>query len=208
MRKVSLVVIALFVCTFMFSARSFALPLSFDGKIKGQIVLCNSSIQGVAGTLVYIAGKSFMAKLAEDGQFVLYNVPLGKHTLTVEIPGQNPFTIADVVVRPHRIANVGVQNICPDNDNDGFNLAEDCNDNDPYTYPGSEVTDYNDGVDNDCDGQDGEDDLDGDWYSVADGDCDDYDPSINPDAADDTCDQIDNDCDGSIDEDASGCSPS
>ena len=33
------------------------------------------------------------------------------------------------------------------------------------------------------------------------GDCDDNDPAINPDSADDTDDSVDNNCDGSIDED-------
>ena len=43
-------------------------------------------------------------------------------------------------------------------------------------------------------------DLDGDGYSVDDGDCDDTDSSRNP-GADELCSGIDEDCDGAIDED-------
>ena len=45
-------------------------------------------------------------------------------------------------------------------------------------------------------------DEDGDGYLTSDGDCDDSNPDVNPDASE-TCDGNDNDCDGEIDEEGS-----
>jgi hypothetical protein len=44
-------------------------------------------------------------------------------------------------------------------------------------------------------------DADGDGYTTGDGDCDDHDPDVNPEA-EEFCDEVDNDCDGDVDEDA------
>ncbi len=102
----------------------------------------------------------------------------------------------------------------------------DCDDGDATTYPGAD--ELCDGADNDCDGSVDEAgaideatwyaDADGDGYgdpaSTAsacdapsgytdnDGDCDDGDAAINPDAGE-ICDGIDNDCDGAVDGDDS-----
>lgn len=49
-------------------------------------------------------------------------------------------------------------------------------------------------------------DVDGDGYTFAEGDCDDTDPDIHPDQPD-TCDGVDDDCDGEIDEDSADEDP-
>ncbi|MCK6528215.1 hypothetical protein L6R50_11875 [Myxococcota bacterium] len=123
-----------------------------------------------------------------------------------------------------------------DRDGDGYSVfAGDCNDADPNIWPSLDgETDICDGIDNDCSGQtdasgpqyEGEpciegnqgtntratQDLDGDGYTPADGDCNDADAGIHPDPAGegeeaggpapyfDWQDFVDNDCDGEVDE--------
>lgn len=94
-----------------------------------------------------------------------------------------------------------------DHDGDGYETAvcegDDCNDLDPDVYPGA--LDPCDGVDNNCDGELGEEDNDGDNFMVCQGDCNDNDAEINPDA-EEICDGVDNNCDleEQEDEDADG----
>ncbi|MCB9699013.1 MAG: putative metal-binding motif-containing protein [Alphaproteobacteria bacterium] len=103
-----------------------------------------------------------------------------------------------------------------DADNDGFNAAQDCNDNDASINPDAE--EVCDGVDNDCDGR-ADEDLGADYYTDADGDgfgtgnadrqcdvgggvatvggdCDDTNVNINPDADEDCDPNVDANCDG------------
>jgi hypothetical protein len=88
-----------------------------------------------------------------------------------------------------------------DSDGDGWcdqsvdGSAADCNDGDAAAYPGApEVCD---GLDNDCDGQlgNGEVDVDGDGVLECAGDCDDLDAQTYP-GAPELCDGRDNDCSG------------
>ena len=108
---------------------------------------------------------------------------------------------------------------CVDDDGDGFTDNDgDCDDTDPDAWPGA--TELADGVDGDCDGTIDEDttayDDDGDCTcevgpcvgsvdsacaSPTDGDCDDGDDAVSPEA-DETCNSVDDDCDGTADESA------
>jgi hypothetical protein len=82
-----------------------------------------------------------------------------------------------------------------DTDGDGFTEAGgDCNDGDELVNPDIAETWY-DGIDQNCDGNDTDQDLDG--FVVGD-DCDDRDATINPEGTE-VCDEADNDCDGLVD---------
>jgi hypothetical protein len=122
---------------------------------------------------------------------------------------------------------------CGDADGDGYDDAscggDDCDDTNPDVYPGA--TELCDGLDNNCNGVPDEGlpfyawyyDLDGDLFGddasieyacapppgfVEDGgDCDDFDPAINPDAVE-VCNDLDDDCDGLYDEDDPSFDPS
>ncbi len=78
----------------------------------------------------------------------------------------------------------------------------DCDDGDPAVHPGA--LEACTGVDDDCDGLLGADEVDGDGdgWMVCEGDCADGDPALNPAAAE-VCDGLDNDCDPSTIEDDS-----
>ncbi len=91
----------------------------------------------------------------------------------------------------------------PENDQDGDCWAppDDCDDTDPYAYPGADEVPY-DGIDNDCDGEDVV-DADGDGYigeAAGGDDCNDNNPEYYP-GAEETCQDkyagYDVDCDGS-----------
>ncbi len=110
-----------------------------------------------------------------------------------------------------------------DLDGDGSPAGEDCDDSDASALPGA--AESCDGIDNDCDGDVDEADADdaGTWYAdedgdgfgdgdaavvacdqpegyvALDGDCDDSDALVHPDA-DELCNDADDDCDGAVDD--------
>ncbi|MCB9729327.1 MAG: putative metal-binding motif-containing protein [Deltaproteobacteria bacterium] len=99
--------------------------------------------------------------------------------------------------------SVETAQFCADNDldGDGYSSLNDCDDTNPFVYPGAPEK-CGDGVDQDCFADDlpcdGVEDADGDHWSPP-ADCNDEDPGTNPESVE-LCDRIDNDCDGLTDE--------
>jgi hypothetical protein len=88
------------------------------------------------------------------------------------------------------------EHVTGDADLDGYTVDDgDCNDEDAAINPGATETWY-DGVDQDCDGNDDDQDVDG--FPVGE-DCNDADAAVFP-GAEEVCDGFDNDCDGDRDE--------
>ncbi len=82
-----------------------------------------------------------------------------------------------------------------DNDGDGWLSDQDCDDGDAAVHPGANDP-GGDGVDQDCDGFDGDSAADSDGDGIIDeADCDPHDPETYPGAPDPYGDGIDQDCD-------------
>jgi len=105
--------------------------------------------------------------------------------------------------------NCLLESDCVDEDRDGFRLCDgDCDDFEPARFPGN--TELCDGLDNDCNGETGdEEDDDGDGVRICAGDCDDSDATVSPEH-EELCDAADTDCDpattvpGDLDSDGDG----
>ena len=104
--------------------------------------------------------------------------------------------------RPESDTDTSVEYV--DADSDGYTSDVDCDDDNAAVNPGREEIWY-DGTDQDCDGNDMDQDLDGftssRWDPSGD-DCDDLDHNVNPDGVEVWYDGVDQDCDQTCDYDA------
>ena len=121
---------------------------------------------------------------------------VGAHTLTASV------TDADANTSSSDVYFEVIAAEAIDDDEDGWTEAQgDCDDADPSTHPNA--TEYENGVDDDCDGlvddQTDSYDDDGDGQTEDDGDCNDA-ADTTYTGASEACDTVDNDCDGTVDE--------
>jgi hypothetical protein len=175
------------------------------GDVGGVITVCGS---GKPDVKIYARGTSFSAVTDGGGNFKISYVQEGTYDLQIKQNGSSIGVLSQVTVVKKQTTDVGLVDLCPDNDGDGFYPPEDCDDNNNAISPtASEIC--GDGVDNNCNGLPDEGcaactDNDGDLFYAQSGcgtavDCDDFLAATNPDAPE-SCDGIDNNCDGQVDE--------
>jgi len=163
-----------------------------------EIVLSTDGTADVFDPLVTTASWDALPTLGVLSNGVLSgtipSVPTGTYNILAAV---DPF---DSVFENRTFNNtvyIGSIFIEGDGDGDGFDSSTDCDDTDPFVYPGA--PEICNGIDDNCDfvlGP-GEIDTDFDGWLVCEGDCDDLDSNTAP-FRPELCDGLDNDCDGQI----------
>jgi len=156
--------------------------------------------------LIYITDTASSVDDVSDGTFTIFECLIAP--ILGDINNDCYVNLIDVALLAQNWLLCGnpFDPLCDENadaDGDGhYGIAyggDDCDDNDPNTYPGA--PELCDGKDNDCDSIIDNKDIDGDGYidvSCGGADCNDLNADVNPDAPE-ICNGIDDDCDGLAD---------
>ena len=146
------------------------------------------SYTGKRATLTLLMGLATLTACGEDEKDTADAEP------AVEPAGEPEYGVVDTSVpEPDMQEDYGVPDI--DMDEDGYFDYEDCNDNDPNTFPGSAENDSTTDCMTDADG-DGYGDSGAQSPVIPGTDCNDADGSVYPGATETPGDGIDSDCNG------------
>ena len=171
--------------------RSIELIISFEQETEESLILENINITTSQENYEYIFT---MTEPSTNGAAIELNFRLS----------DSPVYLDNICFEEHcggfvEIPYNGIDDHCDpetlddDLDQDGFALADDCDDTDSDSNPDATEIPYN-GIDDDCDTATLDDDLDQDGFVLAD-DCDDENAEINPNQEEIPYNGINDDCD-------------